>query len=97
MTKFFLRKFVISSMIADSFLVEKWGTLEVARGKTAKTYEIYVIQIVFVLAVFAIIENKWNINYIQTLPAQIQQKLLRKLLEKVFITNISTQCKHHTP
>ena len=56
-----------------------------------------VIQIVFVLAVFAIIENKWNINYIQTLPAQIQQKLLRKLLEKVFITNISTQCKHHTP
>ena len=62
MTKFFLRKFVISSMIADSFLVEKWGTLEVARGKTAKTYEIYVIQIVFVLAVSAIIENKLYSN-----------------------------------
>ena len=41
----------------------------------------------------AIIGNKWYINYIQTLPAQIQQKVLRKFLEKVFITNKCTQNK----
>ena len=39
------------------------------------------------------IENKWHVNYIQTLPAQIQQKMLRKILEKVFITEKCTQCK----
>ena len=33
----------------------------------------------------AIIQSKWDINYIQTLPAQIQQ-VLRKILEKAFIT-----------
>ena len=31
MAKFFLQKFVIFNMITDSFLVEKWGTLERAR------------------------------------------------------------------
>ena len=41
----------------------------------------------------AIIENKYDINYIQTLPAQIQQNLLRKMLEKVFITKKFTRCK----
>ena len=39
-------------------------------------------------------ENKWNINYIQTLPAQIQQKVLQKILKKVFITKKKyAQCK----
>ena len=33
-----------------------------------------------------VIENKWDINYVQTLPAQIQKKVPRKILEKVFIT-----------
>ena len=41
----------------------------------------------------AIIENKWNITYIPTLPAQIQQKVLRKILLKLFIINICTQSK----
>ena len=36
MTKFFLQKFAIVNMITDSFLVEKWGTLEVARIKYCK-------------------------------------------------------------
>ena len=31
MAKFFLQKFVIFNMITDSFLVEKWGTLDGAR------------------------------------------------------------------
>ena len=41
----------------------------------------------------AIIEYKLDINYIQTLPTQIQQKVLRKVLEKVFITKKCTQHK----
>ena len=41
----------------------------------------------------AIIEHKWDINYIEPLPAQIQQKVLRKILEKVFITQKCTQRK----
>ena len=40
-----------------------------------------------------IIENKRNINYIKILPAQVQQKLLWTILEKVFITKKRTQCK----
>ena len=32
MTKFFFRTFVIFNTITDSFLVEKWGTLEHARN-----------------------------------------------------------------
>ena len=32
-------------------------------------------------------------SYIQILPAQIQQKMLRKTLEKAFITKKYTQCK----
>ena len=40
-----------------------------------------------------IIENKKNINYIKTIPAQIQQKLPWTLLEKVFITKKRTQCE----
>ena len=45
------------------------------------------------ISLSAVIENKWHVNYIQTLPAQIQQKMLRKILEKVFITKTCTQCK----
>ena len=41
----------------------------------------------------AILENKWDISYIQTLPAEIQQKVLQKILENVFITNKCTQHK----
>ena len=41
----------------------------------------------------AIIENKWDINYIQTLSAQIRQKVLLKILEKVFITKKCSQNK----
>ena len=44
------------------------------------------------LSLSAIIENKW-VNYIQTLPNQIQQKVLQKILEKVFITKKCTRCK----
>ena len=40
-----------------------------------------------------IVENKWDINHIQTLLAQAQQKVLWKLLKKVFITKKCTQCK----
>ena len=40
-----------------------------------------------------IIEHKRDINYIQILLAQIQQKVPRKILEKVFITKNCTQCK----
>ena len=36
MTIFFLQKFVNFSMIADSFLVEKWGTLEHAKRYVCK-------------------------------------------------------------
>ena len=43
------------------------------------------------------IENKWDIKYIETLLAQIQQKVLRKILEKVFITKKYVQSKNsHT-
>ena len=45
------------------------------------------------LSLSAVIKNKWDINYIQTLPPQIQQKVLKKILEKVFITKKCTQCK----
>ena len=38
-----------------------------------------------------IIENKWDINFIQILPAPTD--VLWKILEKVFITKKSTQCK----
>ena len=38
MTKFFFQTFVIFNMITDSFLVEKWGTLERARNTSAKAY-----------------------------------------------------------
>ena len=41
-------------------------------------------------------ENKWDINHIQTLLSQAQQKLLRKILEKAFITNKWLNVKHHT-
>ena len=34
----------------------------------------------------AITQCKWKINYIQTFPAQIQPKKLRKILESFFIT-----------
>ena len=37
-----------------------------------------------------IIEHKRDINYIQILLAQIQQKVPRKILEKVFITKNCT-------
>ena len=40
-----------------------------------------------------ITEYKWYINYIQTLFAQIQQKMLQKILEKVSITKKCTQRK----
>ena len=33
----------------------------------------------------AIIENLWDINYVQRLPVQIQQKVLRTILEKDLI------------
>ena len=36
MFKFFLQKLVILNMITDPFLVEKWGTLEVARRQDYK-------------------------------------------------------------
>ena len=36
MAKFFLRKFSIFIMITDSFLAEKWGTLERARSYVCK-------------------------------------------------------------
>ena len=38
----------------------------------------------------SIIENKWDINHIQTLLAQIQQKVLWKTL--VFITHLKNWC-----
>ena len=41
----------------------------------------------------AIIENKWEINYIKALHAEIQKKLLREILKKFFITKKCTQCK----
>ena len=41
----------------------------------------------------AIIEYKCDINYIQTLPAQIQQKVLQKIFAKIFNTKICTQRK----
>ena len=37
MTNFFLQKFVIFNMITDSFLVEKWGTLERAKMYVCKS------------------------------------------------------------
>ena len=36
MAKFFLQKFVIFNMATDSFLVEKWGTLELVRRYVCK-------------------------------------------------------------
>ena len=35
------------------------------------------------LSLSAIIENKWDAHYIQILPTQIQQKVLRKISENV--------------
>ena len=37
------------------------------------------------------VEKKWDINYIQILTAQVQQKALRKILEEAFITRNCTQ------
>ena len=34
-----------------------------------------------------------DINYIQSLPVQMQQKVLWKIWEKVFITKKCIQCK----
>ena len=39
-----------------------------------------------------IIRHEWDINYIWTLPAQIQLNVRRKILEEVFIT---TKCTQH--
>ena len=41
----------------------------------------------------AIIEYKLGINHMQASPAQIQQKVLQKILGKVFITMNCTQHK----
>ena len=40
-----------------------------------------------------ITEKKLDINYIQTLPAEIQKNVLRKLLGNAFINEKYTQCK----
>ena len=40
-----------------------------------------------------IVENKWDTNQIQALPTQDQPKVLRKILEKTFITKTYTQYK----
>ena len=37
MANFVLQKFVIFNMITDSFLVEKWGTLERAKRNVCKS------------------------------------------------------------
>ena len=41
MPKFFLKKFVILKMITDSFLIEKWETLEIARRYDCKKSLLY--------------------------------------------------------
>ena len=38
MAKFFLQKLIIFNMITDSFLVEKWRTLERAKRYVSKTF-----------------------------------------------------------
>ena len=40
-----------------------------------------------------IYENKWDVKYIQISTTTTQQKVLRKILGKVFITYESTQLK----
>ena len=40
-----------------------------------------------------IYENKWDVKYIQISTTTTQQKVLRKILGKVFITCESTQLK----
>ena len=49
------------------------------------------------LCILAILENKWNINYIQILPTQILQKSLRKILKRSSFTKKSTECKTWHP
>ena len=43
-----------------------------------------------------IVENKRDKNHIHTLLAQVQQKVLWKILSKDFITKKCTQCKTST-
>ena len=40
----------------------------------------------------ALIEQKWDRHFFQTLSAQVRQNVLRRILEKVFITKKCTQC-----
>ena len=54
---------------------------------------IVLIKLLMSIKLSAIMEYKWDINYVQTIPALIQQKVLRKILEKVFITTKCTQRK----
>ena len=42
-----------------------------------------------------LIENKWNLNYIQILPAQIQQKVLRKYWRRFSLLTNALNVKHH--
>ena len=40
----------------------------------------------------AIIEQKWDRHFIKTLSAQVRQNVLRRILEKAFITKKCTRC-----
>ena len=42
---------------------------------------------------WAVIKNKWDINYIQRLPTKSNRKCYGKYWKKVFITKKCTQCE----
>ena len=46
------------NMITDSFLLEKWGTLEVERRYDCKNLLIQVVSIVIALAFFNLLKNE---------------------------------------
>ena len=60
MAEFFLQKYGIFNMIADSFLVEKWGTLEREWRYIWKNCQdsIQIVRTVFILAFCKLLKNE---------------------------------------
>ena len=83
---------ILFQCLLNSALAEKEPSSPIISTEASFNYDSNEKFLIWI-SLSAAIENKWHVNYIQTLPAQIQQKMLRKILEKVFITKKCTQCK----
>ena len=71
MAKFFLQLFIIFNIITDSFLIEKWGTLEHARGCLYRNLSI--VRKAFILAFFKLLENKESFGKSFSFPFSVKR------------------------